>query len=194
MNSQTSSFYISFQFESSWFKLKPSHTPNWLFLLILHSSYFEHWCFFLTDEHTDIWVTQVSAVNLLVPASGVNVREGFVDLQRPHAFIVHPVRSDAPLLAQRPQSDGPVRAPRQTLQRRTTASDLNIMYVAAAGHRSFKASQLTWVPSRFKSSDFTLSVWPFSFISFAHVRGSQTLRTWWKTDRLWNINTHPSTI
>lgn len=36
----------------------------------------------------------------------------------------------------------------------------------------------TWVPSRFSSNDFTLSVCPFSFISFAHVRGSHTLSTY----------------
>lgn len=36
----------------------------------------------------------------------------------------------------------------------------------------------TWVPSRFSSNDFTLSVWPFNFMSFAHVRGSHTLSTY----------------
>ena len=33
----------------------------------------------------------------------------------------------------------------------------------------------TWVPSALITIDFTLSMWPFSFITFEHVRGSQTL-------------------
>lgn len=43
--------------------------------------------------------------------------------------------------------------------------------------------RLTWVPSLFSSSDLTLSVCPFSFISLAHVRGSHTLRTWRKKNK-----------
>lgn len=41
--------------------------------------------------------------------------EGLVDLQGPDAFIVHPVRGDAPLLAEGPQADGPVGAAGQAL-------------------------------------------------------------------------------
>lgn len=85
--------------------------------MIVLTSYFEHRGLFLADEHTDVWVSQVRAVNLLVPASRVNVCEGLVDLQGPDAFVVYPVRGDAPLLAERPQADGPVRAPRQALRR-----------------------------------------------------------------------------
>lgn len=63
-------------------------------------SYFKHRGLLLTDEHTDVWVPQVSAVDLLVSSSRVNVGEGLVDLQGPHTLVVHPVRGDAPLLAE----------------------------------------------------------------------------------------------
>lgn len=43
------------------------------------------------------------------------MRKGLVDLQGPHAFVVHSVRGDTPLLAQRPEADGPIRAAGQTL-------------------------------------------------------------------------------
>lgn len=33
-----------------------------------------------TNEHTYVWITQVCAVNLPVPAPGVDVRKGFVYL------------------------------------------------------------------------------------------------------------------
>lgn len=65
----------------------------------LLASYFEHWGLFLTDEHTDVWVTQVSAVDLLVSASRIDVCKGLIDLQGPNPFIVHPVGGDTPLLA-----------------------------------------------------------------------------------------------
>ncbi|TNN50152.1 hypothetical protein EYF80_039641 [Liparis tanakae] len=60
------------------------------------------------DQHADVGVTQVGAVDLLVPASRVDVCKGLVDLQGPDALIVHPVRGDAPLLPERPQADGAV--------------------------------------------------------------------------------------
>ena len=84
----------------------------------LFSSHLENRGLLLTDEHTDVRVAQVSAVDLAVAASGVDVCEGLVDLQRPHALVVHAVRGDAPLLAQRPEADGPVGAARQTLGHR----------------------------------------------------------------------------
>lgn len=62
-------------------------------------SYFKHGGFLLTDEHTDIWVTQISAVDLFVSASRINVRKGLIDLQGPNPFIVHSVGGDASLLA-----------------------------------------------------------------------------------------------
>lgn len=79
-------------------------------------SYFEHWCLLLTNEHTDVWVAQISAVDLFVSAAGIDVRKGLIDLQGPNPFVVHPVGGDTSLLAQRPQADGPVRAARQALQ------------------------------------------------------------------------------
>lgn len=63
-------------------------------------SYFEHWSLLLTDQHSDVWVTQVSAVDLLVSASRIDMCEGFIDLQGPNPFIVHPVGGDTPLLAE----------------------------------------------------------------------------------------------
>lgn len=63
-------------------------------------SYFKHRSLFLTDEHTDVGVPQVSAVDLFVSSSRVNVSEGLVDLQGPHALVMHPVGGDAPLLAE----------------------------------------------------------------------------------------------
>jgi hypothetical protein len=35
----------------------------------------------------------------------------------------------------------------------------------------------TWVPSLLRIKALTLSAWPLSFMSLAHDRGSQTLRT-----------------
>jgi len=78
-------------------------------------THLEHWRLLLADEQADVGVAQVGAVDLLVAAAGVDVREGLVHLQRPHALVVHAVRGDTPLLAQRPQADGAVRAARQTL-------------------------------------------------------------------------------
>lgn len=63
-------------------------------------SYFEHWCFLLTDEHADVWVTQVSAVDFFVSATRIDVCEGLVDLQGPDPLIVHPVGGDTPLLTE----------------------------------------------------------------------------------------------
>merc|ERR1719209_610211 len=37
--------------------------------------------------------------------------------------------------------------------------------------------EMHWLPSRFRTSAFTLSVWPFSFINLAQVLGSHTRRT-----------------
>lgn len=71
-------------------------------------SYFEHRGLLLTDEHADVWVTQIRAVDLFVSAARIYVREGLVDLQGPHAFIVHAVGGDTPLLAKRPKANGPV--------------------------------------------------------------------------------------
>lgn len=88
--------------------------------------YFEHWGLLLTDEHTDVWVTQVSAVDLFVAASRIDVCKGLIDLQGPDPFIVHPVGGDTPLLAERPQADGPVWTARQALWRRSAALDFKI--------------------------------------------------------------------
>lgn len=63
-------------------------------------SYLKHWGLLLTDEHTDVWVTQVSAVDLFVSASRIDVCKGLIDLQGPNPFIVHPVGGDTPLLAE----------------------------------------------------------------------------------------------
>lgn len=100
------------------------------------SSYFEHRGLLLTDENTDVWVSQVGAVNLLVSASRVDVRKGFVDLQGPDAFIVYPVRGDASLLAQGPQADGPIRATRQALRR--SQQQTGIKEVLSVNHIHFR--------------------------------------------------------
>lgn len=63
-------------------------------------SYFEHGGLLLTDEHTDVWVTQVSAVDLFVPSTRINVSKGLVDLQGPNALVMNPVGGDTPLLAE----------------------------------------------------------------------------------------------
>lgn len=77
-------------------------------LIPVLTSYLQHRSLLLTDQHADVWVSQVSAVDFLVSASGIYMCKGLVDLQGPDAFIMHPVRGDAPLLAERPQADGPV--------------------------------------------------------------------------------------
>lgn len=69
-------------------------------LFIILASYFEHRSLLLTDENTDVWVTQVSAVDLLVSPSRIDVCEGLIDLQGPNPFIVHPVGGNTPLLAE----------------------------------------------------------------------------------------------
>lgn len=78
-------------------------------------SYFQHWGLLLTNEHTDVWVPQVSAVDLFVSSSRINMSEGLVDLQGPNTLVVHPVGGDAPLLAEGPQPDGAIGAARQAL-------------------------------------------------------------------------------
>lgn len=65
-----------------------------------NSSHFQHRGLLLTDEHADVGISQISAVDLFVSASRINVREGLVDLQGPHPFVVHPVGGDTPLLPQ----------------------------------------------------------------------------------------------
>lgn len=69
-------------------------------MFLVGASYFEHRGLLLTDENTDVWVTQVSAVDLLVSASRIDVCEGLIDLQGPNPFVVHPVGGDTPLLAE----------------------------------------------------------------------------------------------
>lgn len=141
------------------------------------ASYFKHRSFLLTDEDADVRVAQVGAVDLFVSASRVNVCKGLIDLQGPDSFIMHPVGGDTPLLAQRPQADGPIWAAWQTLLREITGSDYTFSPLSTCHFWVILTRSLTWVPSRFSSSDLTLSVCPFSFISLAHVRGSHTLRT-----------------
>ena len=70
--------------------------------------YLEDRSLLFTDEHTNVWVTQVGAVDLLVPASRVDVCEGLIDLQSPHTFVMETIGGDTPLLTQRPQTDGPI--------------------------------------------------------------------------------------
>lgn len=115
--------------------------------------------------------------------------EGLVDLQGPHSFLMNPVGGDTPLLPEWPQADSPVWTARQAL--RTTAGSRSKCSVWQLPPLAIFAKQ-TWVPSRFSSNDFTLSVCPFSFISFAHVRGSHTLSTYrlmkmWTWDVKMNI-------
>lgn len=81
---------------------------NRKFVLSIIASYFEHRSFLLTDEHTDVWVTQVSAVDLFVSASRIDVCKGLIDLQGPHPLIMHAVCGYTPLLAKWPQADSPV--------------------------------------------------------------------------------------
>lgn len=145
-------------------------------------SHLQHGCFLLTYEHTNVRVAQIRAVYLTITTSGVNMREGFIDLQRPDALIVNAVRGDTPLLTQRPESNRPVWASRKTLSQHT-ADQHSWTLKPFQTHMIFDLNSIvfvkhTWVPSLFNSSDFTLSVCPFSFISLAQVRGSHTLRTW----------------
>jgi len=49
----------------------------------------------------------------------------------------------------------------------------------------------TWVPSLFSSKAFTLSVCPLSFISFAQVLGSHTLRTYINRNRITALTFFP---
>ena len=77
-------------------------------LYLYWAPYFEHRSLLLTDEHADVWVAEVSAIDLFVPASGVNVCEGLVDLEGPHPFVVDPIGGDTPLLTERPKTYGPI--------------------------------------------------------------------------------------
>ena len=68
-------------------------------------------------SHRRLWVApQVGGPDVPVPAGRVDGGEGLVGLQRPHTLSVDVVGSKAPLLAQRPQLDGPVRAARYALE------------------------------------------------------------------------------
>lgn len=62
-------------------------------------SYFEHRGLLFTNEHSDVWVTQVGTVNLFVSASRIHVCKSLIDLQGPHPFVMHPVGGNTPLLA-----------------------------------------------------------------------------------------------
>ena len=62
------------------------------------TSYLKHRGLLLTDEHADVRVTQVSAVDLFVSSSRIHMRKCLIDLQGPHPFVVHPVGGDTPLL------------------------------------------------------------------------------------------------
>lgn len=105
------------------YSLLPGHRPQLLKMILkvhaiaISRSHLQHRRFLLTDQHTDIWIAQVSAVYLPVAAPGVNVRKGLVDLQRPDALVMNAVRGDTPLLTQRPQPDRPVRTPWKTLNK-----------------------------------------------------------------------------
>lgn len=81
-----------------------------------HISYPENRGLLFADKNTYVWIAQICAVNLAVPASGVHVRKGFVNLQCPHALIMNTIRGYTPLLPQWPQPDCAIRAAWQTLQ------------------------------------------------------------------------------
>lgn len=68
-------------------------------LLSIMASYFEHRGLLFTDEHTNVWVTQVSAVDLFISAARIDVCKGLIDLQGPHPFVMHAVCGNTPLLA-----------------------------------------------------------------------------------------------
>lgn len=120
-----------------WVKEQQKLVPGWSVLL----SHFEHGGLLLTDEHADVGVTQVCAVDLFVSASRVDVSEGLIDLQGPNPFVVHPVGGDAPLLAERPQADGPVWTARQALWRQVLI--LELICLTATTAVGFRISHLS---------------------------------------------------
>ena len=76
------------------------------------SSHFEDGRGFFKNQLTSVLLSHVGVPNTAVASGWVERREAVVCEQRPHALLVHLVRGNAALLAERPQLHSPVRTPR----------------------------------------------------------------------------------
>ena len=68
----------------------------------------KYWICLPADEGVSVRLTEIRHEDVGVSPSGDNLAERLVRLESPDSFLVTRVGGDTPLLAQRPEFDGPI--------------------------------------------------------------------------------------